>query len=257
MLCGLRKEGGQKVFASSSEKAHGPFVCINCGQELILKKGRIKIHYFSHKPPHKCSHGSGESEAHRKCKISIFNSLSNFSNIKELAVEVKFNTVIADIYCLIDNVPVAIEIQKSNLSVNEITQRTEAYHKLGIYVIWVGIYNEKLSESKYSTKAWEKWCHAVYFGRVYYWKYDSIIIPVHFSEYQLYVEASSWYDEFGEEQSAGGYYKSSKRYKTPCFGNELNLANDFTPRLKQSWSRGSVYVPQCTIFADRKQKWWA
>lgn len=256
MLCGFRKQDNKKVFASFSEKSHGPFSCIGCGHELILKKGRIKIHHFSHKPPHKCPHGTGESEEHRKCKISIYNSLHNLPNIKNLDVEVNFGTVIADIYFLINNIPVAIEIQKSTLTVSEITRRTESYQKLGIYVLWVGIYNGKLAESKYSPKAWEKWCHAAYFGRVYYWRHDSIVLPVHFGEYQLYVESSNWYDESGQEQSAGGYYKLSKRYKTPSFGKELNIAHDFNPTKKQPWKGGSIYIPRCSIWSDKAPKWW-
>ncbi len=256
MLCGIRAEDNLKVFASNSETAQGPFHCPGCKHELVLRKGRIKVHHFAHKPPCNCQRGEGESEAHRKCKESIYNALSQYDHVTALDVEADFGTVIADVYCVINNVPVAIEIQRSKLSVNQITERTSAYEKLGIHVLWLALFNKNLREERYSPKAWEKWCHTTYFGRVYYWIENLTIAPVHFNEYQNYVDSKSWYNEYGEEQSAGGYYKSSKRYRTPCFGTYLNLATDFNPSCKQAWHGGTVYVPNCRIYNDKLRKWW-
>ncbi len=142
------------------------------------------------------------------------------------------------------------------MSVNEITSRTIAYEKLGIHVLWIALYDDALKEEKYSPKAWEKWCHAAYFGRVYYWLSGITIVPVHFAEYKLYVEPSSWYGDGGEERTAGDYYKSSKRYKRPCIGKLLNLATDFKFISKPEWKQGTVYVPKCKICHDNLQKWW-
>lgn len=256
MLCGIRVQDNVKVFASNSDKAQGPFLCPGCKHELVLRKGRIKVHHFAHMPPYHCQRGEGESDAHRKCKESIYKTLSQYNHVTSLDVEADFGTVIADIYCVINNIPVAIEIQRSTLSVNEITKRTAAYEKLGIHVLWLALFNKKLGEERYSPKAWEKWCHATYFGRVYYWIADSTIAPVHFAEYKSYVESSSWYNEYGEEQSAGGYYKSSKRYKKPSIGNYLNLATDFQASYKQEWRGGTIYVPNCRIYNDKLRKWW-
>jgi competence protein CoiA len=256
MLCGIRQSDNAKVFANASQKKEGPFYCPGCRHELVLKKGRIKVHHFAHKPPFHCSRGEGESEAHRKCKESIYRSLKNIPHVTNLDVEADFGTVIADVYCLINNVPVAIEVQRSNLTVNDITARTSAYEKLGIHVLWLGLFHENLGKDRYSPKAWEKWCHAAYFGRVYYWIADLAILPVHFGEHNIYVEPSSWYDQYGQEQSAGGYDRTSKRYKTPSIGRRLNLAADFKPSNKQAWSGGSIYVPNCRIYNDTLRKWW-
>jgi competence protein CoiA len=141
MLCGIRCQDNLKVFASTSERDHGPFNCPGCKDELVLRKGRIKVHHFAHKPPYHCQRGEGESDAHRKCKESIYNSLSKYTHVTNLDVEADFGTVIADVYCLINNVRVAIEIQRSNLSVNEITARTSAYEKLGINVLWLALFH--------------------------------------------------------------------------------------------------------------------
>jgi len=256
MLCGIRVDSGEKVFARNSDKSHGPFRCHGCKHELVIRKGRIKVHHFAHKPPFHCQRGKGESEAHRKCKETIYTKLKDLDHVKNIDVEADFGDVIADVYCLINNVPVAIEIQRSNLSVNEITSRTAAYERLGIHVLWLALFNDKLGDEKYSPKAWEKWCHAVYFGRVYYWLAGLTVVPVHFEEHKQYVESKSWYNEYGEEQYTGDYYKTSKRFKTLKIGKHLSLATDFKATFKKLWRGGSIFVPDCRIYSDNLRRWW-
>jgi len=256
MLSGIRNTNNCKVFARNVIKEEAPFSCPKCLGELTLKKGRIKTHHFAHKPPFNCSRGQGETDAHRKCKEEIYLSLSSRQNVSNLDMEVDFNTSIADVFCHIAGAPVAIEIQKSDLTVNEITLRTQNYHVLGINVLWLALNNPKLSENRYSPKAWEKWCHAAYFGRVYYWINGVIVLPVHFAEHRLEVVHSSWYNKDGEEQSAGGYTKPSKRYRTPSFGPQLDITQNFRPTRKDAWSGGTVFIPQCSLYVDQLQKWW-
>ena len=118
------------------------------------------------------------------------------------------------------------------------------------------IKENKIENEKYTPKAWEKWFHAVYFGRVYFWIKDLTVVPVHFQEYKTYVESSSWYDSSGNECSAGGYYKTLKNSKTPKLGKYVNLDTDFQARYKKAWSGGSVTVPNCRIYLDNQDAWW-
>ncbi|MCI5145428.1 MAG: hypothetical protein D3923_07820 [Candidatus Electrothrix sp. AR3] len=115
MLCGIREKDRSKVFASSSDKSDGPFHCAGCGHELNIRKGRIKVHHFAHKPPYHCQRGEGETEAHRKCKESIYNALLSSPGVTNLDVERDFGSVISDVFCTIRNIHVAIEIQRSKL----------------------------------------------------------------------------------------------------------------------------------------------
>lgn len=256
MLCAIRGRDNAKIIARLSSKEESPFYCPSCRGELNIRKGRIKIHHFAHKPPFNCTHGEGETEAHRKCKETLYNLLSVRNNLTLLDIESNLGIVIPDIYAQINGIPVAIEIQKSNLSVNEITYKTQKYHELGINVLWLALYNDKLINDKYSPSAWEKWCHATYFGRVYYWLSDLTVVPVHFADYQLYVEDSNWYDSSGNEMSAGGYFKTSKRYRTPQQGNLVNIAEDFIPNFRKEWQGGSVFIPTCRIYTDKQKTWW-
>ena len=256
MLCGIRCSDGHKVFASESLKEESPFACPRCKQELVIRKGNIKIHHFAHKPPFNCSHGEGETEAHRRCKESIYKALKLSPNVTYLDVEADLGSLVPDVYAVISGAPVAIEVQRSKISVNEITRRTSEYHKAGINVLWLALFNDRLLNERYSPSAWEKWCHAVYFGRVYYWLNDLTIKPFHFSDYQLYVEESTWFEPGGYEQSAGGYYKKSKRYKAPVAGAAVDIATNFSPTVKKEWRGGTVYIPNCRIYSDNQKVWW-
>ena len=257
MLAGTRSATNGKVFAKDCEKEEGPFFCIGCKKELVLKKGRIKVHHFAHKPPFSCNRGQGETEKHRDCKESIYKMLLSMPNVRDVDIEHDLGSAVADVYAVINNVPVAIEVQRSILTVNEITRRTKEYQRLGVHVLWLSLFSTRLVEDRFSPSAWEKWCHATYYGRVYYWVSGLDVIPYHFSDYKLYVEESTWYESGGNERSAGGYYKFSKRYKTPLAGQTVNIAKDFSPKRKTAWNSKTIYIPECSIYLDGQSAWWS
>lgn len=256
MLSAKREKDGKKVLARHISKEEGPFNCPGCGKDVNLRKGQIKIHHFAHKPPFRCRFGAGETDAHRKCKETIYEKLLPLKYVSDCELEKNFGSNVADVFAVINNVPVAIEIQKSNLSVNEIIKRTRSYHEKGIYVLWLCLFNKKLNNDAYSPKAWEKWLHATYFGRVYYWVADLTVLPVHFSDYSTYVEEKSYYDSSGYENYSGGYFKTSKRYKTPKPGKAVNIAASFKPSFKKSWESKTLTIPECSIYTDNQPVWW-
>ncbi len=197
MLTALRKSTNSKVLALAVEKTEAPFTCPTCIQEVVLHKGNIRVHHFKHKPPVTCPRGAGETEQHLRAKLAIYDALSGEPNVTELEIEKDFGPTSADVYARINGFPVAVEIQKSNLSVANITARTKNYYNLGINVLWVGLSNPDLCSTKYSPRAWERWCHAAYFGRVYYWDGGQVFRVLHFGEHKLYVEERSWYESGG------------------------------------------------------------
>jgi competence protein CoiA len=75
MLCAIRQRDRKKVAAWDQVKTDGPFSCPLCIEEMILKKGTIKDHHFAHKPSITCEYGSGETEQHRECKLTIYERL--------------------------------------------------------------------------------------------------------------------------------------------------------------------------------------
>ncbi len=256
MLTAIRQSDNVKVFARTSEKVDAPFYCPGCRLELVLRKGSIKLHHFAHKPPVTCSFGAGESMEHLRAKLEIFDALCKESNVSDLELEKDFGTSIADVYACISGTPVAIEVQRSTLSVNDIITRTRNYHLLGISVIWIGLPPKSLSSEKYSPRAWEKWLHAAYYGRMYYWCRNQTVRPVHFGNYSIRVEESSWHNEDGDERSAGGYDRNSIRWRTPILGVPSLISQDFKKIKRTAWSGGTVHVPECSLYIDKQDKWW-
>ena len=107
-------------------------------------------------------------------------------------------------------------------------------------------------------KEWEKYFHAMYYGRLYYWQNGLLATPYHFNTFQIYVEEREWYDEYGDEQYAGGYYKDARALKSPikCPRNQINIVNDFSPRRRDQFSSKNWSIPSCNIWMDSLKPWW-
>ena len=255
MLTALHVESHVKVLARRCERDEAPFSCPKCKCEVVIRKGSIRVHHFAHKPPVSCSLGVGETEQHLAAKLGVYDALSVENNVSDLELEKDFGVSVADVYARISGTPVAVEIQRSALSVNDIMSRTRNYHRLGIAVLWIGLAKPELVSNKYSPAAWEKWCHAAYFGRVYYWASGQDLRVVHFSTYKIHVEERSWF-ESGSEHSAGGYSKGSKRWRRPLEGRRMRLSSNFHRVAREAWSGGTVVVPECTLYVDSQTKWW-
>lgn len=169
MLCAKRKANDQSAIAYSELKSNGPFLCPECDKEVVLKIGTVRLNHFAHKSAKSCDYGAGETDAHRRCKKAIYEALLREPNVKKAALERSLTTCRPDVSAYINGVPVAIEVQISTLSMEKIIQRTAEYARKGIYVLWLLQWTPYLDGNRYSPRLWEKWIHAAYFGRVYYW----------------------------------------------------------------------------------------
>src|SRR4051812_20328803 len=110
MLSARRKTDGQTVTAYFSSKQHGPFLCPDCGEEVILKSGRRSVTHFAHANPIACKFAEGESDQHRKCKMEIYEALQKAPGVHNVALERPLGTVRPDVSAYINDVPVAIEV---------------------------------------------------------------------------------------------------------------------------------------------------
>ena len=160
MLSAKRKSDGRIVYAYFEKKSNGPFLCLECHDEVLLKTGRRRVAHFAHGNPMACQRTSSESDLHRRCKVEIYNALREAPNVGEVTLERALGPVRPDIFAYIDDVPVAIEVQISSLSIDAILERTIWYHRRGIYVLWLLQWTPKLDAPRYRPKPWEKWIHA-------------------------------------------------------------------------------------------------
>lgn len=249
MLCAKRKRDGQEVFARTELRSNGPFLCLQCGEEVVLHKGSFRIHHFAHKSPLQCSNGSGETDSHRRCKMEIYEALRQVPSVSDVQLERSLGTVRPDVIAKIRGVPVAIEVQISALSMETIIHRTKEYAQKGIYVLWLPQWTPYLDGERYSPRLWEKWIHAAYFGRVFYWLKGLKVVAYHFNPHFSRVPKSSWYSPKGKKMTGGGYNRKSKRFRAAVRGNILNLIYDFTPRDRLMWDGGGFKIPDAKLFS--------
>jgi competence protein CoiA len=263
MICAI-DQSGKKCISWDTEKDLGPFYCPECQCKVQLRKGKIKIHHFAHIPPVNCLYGVGESEEHYRIKKELYEFFSTQSNCTKCELERRLKGVRPDISLYINNKPVAIEIQKSTLSIDNIIKRTEIYTKLGIFILWIlpggspkCIEHKKTGDKVYRIKEWELFLHSLYYGRLYYWITENKIKVVHFSDYMLYKEYSEWYEDGGDLVSAGGYQFKAKRLKVIVpFDKELEIDRDFINSSRDSFKTGKWTIPECKIYIDKTKKWW-
>src|SRR5437870_1589735 len=111
MLCAKRKSTGQTVSAYFESKRNAPFLCPDCNETVVLKTGRLRVNYFAHANPIACTNGQGESEAHRRCKMEIYDALLRQPNITNVTLEHPLGTNRPDVFAYIGGIPVAIEVQ--------------------------------------------------------------------------------------------------------------------------------------------------
>ena len=234
MLAAIRKSDQAKVLARDSSRDDTPFTCPACQADVILKKGHRRVHHFAHQPTSTCVIGSGETAEHHRAKLAIYDSLRSAVNVTECEEEKPLRGSIADVYARISGTQVAIEIQRSNLSDAEVYRRTLSYHSQGIAVVWG---------------------HAAAFGRVYVWHSGDVLRPVHFAPYILDVPYSEWRED-GEDRSAGGYGKVSRRWREPVYGPPAALSRDFKVAHRKAFSARRLKIPVCTLFLDRHPNWW-
>jgi competence protein CoiA len=213
------------------------------------------LDHFAHRADF-CPDELGESEMHRRIKAEIWLSLAQAKDVSELELERRFGDVRADIAASIRGVPVAIEIQVSDLSVDRIAFRTKEYARHGVFVLWLRLWKPSLERGRYSPAPWERWLHAAYFGRVYYWVRGSKVIPYHFEPGHVHVKYRIWTDAQGREKRGGGFSKKAKILKHALRGPVLDIVTDFIGRNREWWKGSDLEVPRSKIYCDTMPRFW-
>ena len=247
LAANIAPETSESIIARAAQKSDAPFFCPECGAEVILRQGNRRIPHFAHKPPVTCEYGSGETEAHRQCKIAIFDELRAAGVRCEL--EKSLPGARPDIFFFWNQeVPCAIEVQRSDLSVEILALRTQRYHELGVFVLWLRLFDNRLGEAMYAPRPWEMWLHAAYFGRIYCWKDSLRIQPVSLASITRQEDYRTWYAPGDGEARLSGGQRTLKRYRKPILYQECHLLTDFRPRLLSAWEGKNLSLPPRRLF---------
>lgn len=239
----------------------GPaYHCPRCRGDLTLKKGRIVIHHFAHKPPTDCSWASGETQAHLASKIVLRDAFRRMGYGADYEVEVLSGggDRRADVLLTSPDgrARVAVEVQHTPILYDAIERRTSAYITAGIPVMWLGILTDKMRNDaeirnnglvlrQYTIRPWEKWAHAFAFKELWFIDpAEHTLWQGTFSEHLIEVPSSSWYSSEGEEQSAGGYTRYSKRWRTLTLLGPYKIEEcKVMLKTRKAWSSSAFSLP--------------
>ena len=214
------------VVAWEVTREQGPFFCPECKEPVVVKKGQFKVHHFAHRPDSDCAYGVGESEQHRQAKYQIYEALLQHPSVGNLKVERNLKDIRPDIsFCWQGRDRVGIELQISAIALDEVERRTRSYLAKDMSVLWIMPYHSGVSGLRpYRTKIRERYLHALYFGRVFYWLSQEKLVPVHFEPYSLGWVSREEYDEDAQEFSWNEFERFSPSLRNPEPGEVVRIS---------------------------------
>ena len=142
MLVALRKEPVGRVEAGK-DVAPGDFQCPECGWPVILKRGRVKVPHLAHQPGSQPYAYGGESVTRMRAKALLARQLR--AHGYEVALEEAHpgqQRRVDVAVTLVDRAGaarrIAVEVQGSAISVDEVKRRTAADRHAGFFAtLWV------------------------------------------------------------------------------------------------------------------------
>jgi competence protein CoiA len=211
---------------------------------VTLKRGHIVTPHFAHQPGSNCSYaGIGESEEHRSAKFEIYQALLTAPGVTNVQMERNLQEVRPDVSCIYKDTLIAIEVQISNLSPDDIERRTRAYASKNIAVLWTPPQSLEVFEERYAPRHWERYIHTLYYKTVYYWFEGLNIHPIRYIDHWL--EASRY-------TSA----RRSKRFVEIVQGKPLSILN-MAAGWRGEWTgpqhhfpRARLWMPKSSPFAN-------
>lgn len=198
------------------------YFCPNCGGGVNLRNGLVKIEHFAHNPGNSCEY-AGESLLHIQMKSQIYKNLIERigSKVKNIELEKPLGNCRPDVLIEGKKKSIAIEVQASVLTPEQILGRTSRYHEKGINVLWVVPYESdriissyRRGEEDYRTlrlKEYERIMMYLYFKTLIAWNvnrdYKKGFIAMKLKD--AYTDGTEFYSQDGEYQSF-----DSKKLKT-------------------------------------------
>jgi len=254
---------GNPVEADVAIKGH-EYMCPRCKETVILKQGRIVIPHFAHKAKDLCRYAVGETMAHYKAKLFFRDSfrMRGWTATIETEVDCLPGDRRADVLVTMPNQrKFAIELQHTKISDKEIEDRTFSYHRANLGVIWVSFLkksttsdakesrrHDALFVEQYTAPPWERWAHGYHFGKLWFYNPDdNTLWHGRLEPHDIYREERTWYDEYGNENSAGGYWKSTK-WKELTLRGPYNIDSmGVKSSLRKAGAFGKNYYPGGTM----------
>ncbi len=192
--------------------------CLECGERLIYKHGEIRIAHFAHYAANPNCDFSNETIEHEETKLFMWKLLKEhnpgmtFDDVEHTKNERRYDVF----FRLGTGLEIAVEVQHTVVPTASIEDKLRDATSQNVHVLYAlvpgaGYLNRdaKRGNGIIIVKESELFLHKTYYGRVYY-AGEGVVASVHFDQATTHVEARSWYNQEGEEQSGGGYDKRLK-----------------------------------------------
>ena len=220
---------GNRIAAAAAERG-GEFRCPSCSKPLILKKGLVVIHHFAHKPPVLCDWARGETLAHLEAKQLVHAALTARGVKAELeySVETLPGDRRADVMAWSPTGRmIAIELQHTSISAEEIAERAFAYARAGAAQMWVSflpgpVWKEALDKGdgtwlirRYAPRQFELWIDGLT-AKAGRWMYDPQARQFWLAKmtaHEIVEEETIWYAPGGIEHYRPARRRVSKKYR--------------------------------------------
>jgi competence protein CoiA len=184
------------------------------------------VHHFAHKAPVTCSWAVGETQGHLAGK-NLLMDLFKWHGY-EVDVEFPVGKQRADVHVLGKRGRAHIfEIQHQPITPAEISARTKGYFAAGAAVTWISLIDIAKLGSKttktltgyvierYTPKPFERWLHGFHFKELWFFEPSTRMFwRGTFSASIIHVPLSEWRTPGGGSASAGGYSRTSRKWKT-------------------------------------------
>ena len=183
-----------------------------------------------------------EGIVHRKVKEQVAHALQTTPGVTNVEIEWRFGPVQADVsFCLGGNRG-AVEIQLSDKTRAEIDYRTQCYHELGVYVIWVLHEERTLCEgSGLGISDWEEYLHALYFGVVYHWAGGQLLQPLCLERRR---NPNRWNSEKKRDRWDSHSYE---QIRTLWFLDQMRIT-DLSPKVRRPGQFGHYTLPAAHLW---------
>lgn len=221
---------GVRVEAALAQKANKHY-CPGCGDKVIQKRGRKVSAHFAHKTSAECHGSRGETHEHHAIKSMVA------QDFRRRGVRTEIEYCIGDttwerradvmIWTPRTNKPIAIEVQRSALSIDELEVRALSYCHMNVAQLWLPLLSQRILQrsehmggrnwyvSRYTPKHHEVWIHGLY-GHDGCWMVDpsshqfwhATLIP-----HELLVKETLWYEMGAIKRYRPPTTRQSKRYR--------------------------------------------
>jgi hypothetical protein len=177
----VASSGTLRVDADVAERGVS-YHCPGCHSPVMLRRGAVKVAHFAHKSLSNCGYASGETTVHMTAKLAFLRAFRG----RGLRTEVEFlvPTLLGDRRADVmvwspSGRQVAIEVQHSAISLEDLHRRSESYASSGIAVVWIPIIDTKILNNarttedgdllirRYAAPHWQRWINGINFGRMW------------------------------------------------------------------------------------------